>query len=194
MSKQLFFQSFGSDSEVDDGHLGLNLRGVVRVGVGSGQEQLEIVMITDLFVSYSDALGSSTRYHILLQYRLQSWVQIDSHVFNQGPLSKLHLLFNASHQIGTGCFYRLEPFILLDSHAPYVLVALGLGVYQQRPPPLVIDDDAILDALVVLRKPIQIPAEYFDWIAQELAHPGSLCMHQSLLLRVLPPKTALVGF
>ena len=122
--EQLVLQPLLLDHEVDDGHLGGNLGGVVRVGQLGREVQPKVWGVVNFFVPELDAQRVALLDEALGQHGFQNWVDLFADVLYEHRVAELNRVFHLANHVRHVQRHGDQPVGFLRVLDPLVTLAL----------------------------------------------------------------------
>mmetsp|Transcript_10879 Transcript_10879/g.24719 ORF Transcript_10879/g.24719 Transcript_10879/m.24719 type:complete len:363 (+) Transcript_10879:2907-3995(+) len=163
--QELVLQPLGGHGEVDYSDLDTDLGWVVGIRELCGDVEGKLRRVVDVCVAEPDHKAAGLLERLLLQHRLESWVESFLDILKQHRVANADAVLEGAEVCLLRQFDDSEGVFLLLCSNP--AVGLRLRVNQQRPPPAPCHDDAVLHAELVRGEALERPLAHFDRVGHD---------------------------
>mmetsp|Transcript_66224 Transcript_66224/g.110616 ORF Transcript_66224/g.110616 Transcript_66224/m.110616 type:complete len:433 (-) Transcript_66224:1802-3100(-) len=184
IDQKLVLQTFGRDSEVDDGGTDLELGHVVGVRQFGGDEELEVGVVVHVGVAQADQEPPTGLEDLLGQNGVQGGIQLLPHVLQQHRNAHPDAVLERPEDIGVVQFDDLQALVAIHVLDP--LIGLALRIDHEAPPPSAALNGPILDGDVVQRQPLDTPLPDGHGLRQAVQREVYIHRHAHVLALLHP--------
>ncbi len=136
----------------------------MRVGQLGRDVEAKVLVIGDNCVAQLEHQAAGLAESLAEQDGLKGRVQLSGHVLKQAGFTKADCVLKRAKEVPVGELDNVQAVFFLQALCP--LVALALGVDEERPALRVLHDDAVLDGEGVFGQACQLPLADFHGVAQ----------------------------